>query len=110
MKARALRRRYGRAKNSQRAGALDREYAAAIRYLSAQPSASYMRFDARELAGRLGVRADQSEDEIRNLVRAGLLQQVDGERGTEKYRPTTEGWAWIAGRASQIRTRQLASR
>ena len=42
--------------------------------------------------------------------KAGLLQQVDGERGTEKYRPTTEGWAWIAGRASQIRTRQLASR
>ena len=98
MKRRALRRRYGRAKNSQRAGARDREYATAIRYLSAQPSASYMAFSAHELAGRLGVRLEQSEDEIQNLVRANLLQQVGGERGTEKYRPTTTGWAWIDGK------------
>ena len=100
-RAQALRRRYGRAKNRQRAGALDREYASAIRYLSAQPSASYMVFTARELAGRLGVRLEQSEDEIQNLVRAGLLQQVDGERGTEKYRPTSAGWMWIIRRVSR---------
>lgn len=54
-----------------------------------------MSFSARELAGRLGVRLEQSEDEIQNLVREGVLQQVDGDRGTEKYRPTADGWTWI---------------
>ena len=57
-----------------------------------------MVFTARELAGRLGVRPEQSESEIQNLVGAGLLQQVDGERGTEKYRPTATGWVWINAR------------
>ena len=85
--------------NHPRTGASDREYAKGVLYLSVQPNAQSMTFSASDLASRVGVRRDQAEDEIANLLREGLIADTGGEH----YRPTPSGWIWIAGRDKSLR-------
>jgi hypothetical protein len=93
------RQRTARSPNPQRTGALDREYAKAVLYLSVQPDAAGMRFSRDDLASRVGVRRDQAEDEIAKLVGEGLIVDT----GNEWYRPTPKGWIWIVGRDKSLR-------